>query len=192
MNSDLLEIVEKTKLLGVILKSDLTWDENTSFLIRNAYKRMPLLTKLYAYNCPIPDLITIYVTFIRSVLEHACVVWHSAIANEQTTDIERVQKTSLKIILKDKYQNYNHALNILELETLSERREQLCLEFARKSSQNCDTKSMFPLKVKSKSKLNNEAYKVNFASTERLKKSAIPYMQRLLNKNSQSKEKDKT
>ena len=66
------------------------------------------------------------------------------------------------------------------------------VEFARKSSQNCDTKSMFPLKVKSKSKLNNEAYKVNFASTERLKKSAIPYMQRLLNKNSQSKEKDKT
>ena len=42
----------------------------------------------------------------------------------QTTSnhkVERVQKVALKIILKENYQTYENALNVLDLETLKDR-----------------------------------------------------------------------
>ena len=42
---------------------------------------------------------------------------------------------------------------------------------------------MFPLNIKRRSLRNQNKYSVKFGSTERYKKSAIPYMQNLLNEN---------
>ena len=50
-------------------------------------------------------------------------------------DLERVQKSALKLILKEKYHNYITALLSLNIESLYDRREQLCLKFAKKKSQ---------------------------------------------------------
>ena len=75
---------------------------------------------------------TVYKMFIRSILEQSCPVWHSSLTDENREDLERVQKTSLKIILGPKYNNYEKALNLLELESLQDRRESLCLRFAQK------------------------------------------------------------
>ena len=46
--------------------------------------------------------------------------------------IERVQKTALRIILGDNYITNNVACSLLDVETLENRREILCLNFARK------------------------------------------------------------
>ena len=46
LNNANLEIVKKTKLLGVILTDDLKWDENTNELVRKANSRMELLRKV--------------------------------------------------------------------------------------------------------------------------------------------------
>ena len=59
-------------------------------------------------------------------------------------DLERVQKIALKIILKEKYKNYENALNTLELETLKYRREKLCFAFAQKCLKNKKMKHLFP------------------------------------------------
>ena len=77
----------------------------------------------------------------------------------------------------------NNALNSLDLETLYMRRENLCLKFAQKCVRNKKTKHMFPLKNKThKMEIRNtEKFKVQYANTERLKDSSIPYMQHLLN-----------
>ena len=48
------------------------------------------------------------------------------------TDIERVQKSAVKLILRDKYNDYKAALKVLNLESLFLRRERLCLSFAKK------------------------------------------------------------
>ena len=55
------------------------------------------------------------------------------------------------------------------------------------STQNEKTDKFFPLNQKQHTmkKRKNEKYKVNFARTERLKNSSIPYMQRLLNQRNQ-------
>ena len=51
-----------------------------------------------------------------------------------------LEKVALKIILKEQYISHENALTILDLETLKERREYLCLNFARKCLKN---KKMF-------------------------------------------------
>ena len=71
------------------------------------------------------------------------------------------------------------------MESLKERRKQLCLKFALKCRKNPKTKDMFPENTKLHQMVtrNNEKFKVNHADTERYKKSAIIYMQNLLNEN---------
>ena len=73
---------------------------------------------------------------------------HSSITVENREDLERVQKTVLKIILGLRYKSYQNALDILELETLEKRREKLCLNFARKASKHPKCKNMFPFNEK--------------------------------------------
>ena len=105
LENNILDTLEDTKLLGIIISSDLTWHKNTKMLVNKAYKRIIILKKLYEFNVPTKDLVKIYVLFIRSILEQSCVVWHSSITQEEESDIERVQKVSLRIIMKDKYES---------------------------------------------------------------------------------------
>ena len=131
------------------------------------------------------DLKTIYILYVRSHLEQSCQVWHSSLTLENLTDIERVQKNALRIILQAKYVSYTQALEVLNLQRLYYRREELCLSFAQKctKSKNYQVKALFPHNnahstVETRE---SEKYHVNLARTSRYKKSAVPYMQRLLN-----------
>ena len=130
----------------------------------------------------------VYKTFIRSVLEVSAVVWHSSLSNINTSDLERVQKTALKVILKENYKDYKSALSLLNLETLSERREILCLRFAKKCLKLQKFKNLFPLnkKLHSMSKRKGRKFLEIKANTERYRKSSIPYMIKLLNKDNEN------
>ena len=41
-----LEVVNKMKLLGVVITDDLKWDENTDFITKKAFSRLWLLRRL--------------------------------------------------------------------------------------------------------------------------------------------------
>ena len=116
-------------------------------------------------------------------MEQSAVVWHSSLTEKNKNDLERVQKSALKIIMGDKYKSYKKSLQELDLDTLEQRREKLCLNFALKAIGNEKTKHMFPLKdTKQKHQIRNEeVFKVQKANTNRLKDFAIIYMPRLLN-----------
>ena len=107
-----------------------------------------ILRRVSSFGAPIQDLKDIYILFIRSLLEQSATVWHSSLTAENAEDLERVQKNALRIILKDQYKTYKHALAKLGLEELSERREKLCLTFAQKCTKNPRTANMFPMKKK--------------------------------------------
>ena len=191
LENENLETVTSTKLLGTVITSDLKWTENTSYLVKKANARMQLLRSVATFSTNKEDLKIIYTLFIRSMLELNSNVWHSALTQENTQDLERVQKTAFKIILREKYVSYENAQAVLKLKALSERRNDLALAFAQKCSANPKTEKMFPLKIK---RLNNitrniEKYQTTKAKTERLKMSSIPHMQKLLNKNEVLKEK---
>ena len=121
--------------------------------------------------------------FVRSQLEQSAVVWHSSLTEQQKNNLERVQRSALKIILGSRYQSYRKALDILNLEPLEQRRKYLCLKFAQRCTKNEKTKKMFPLneKIHGMDMRNREKFKVQHAKTNRLKNSAIVYMQKLLN-----------
>ena len=126
-------------------------------------------------------------TIIRSKLEQSAVVWHSSLTENNRRDLERVQKSAVKIILKNSYNNYEDALKILKMESLEDRRTRLCFKFAKNCLKNEKLKKLFPLAKTNhtmKTRL-KEKFKVNQARTERYKHSAIPYMQRLLNTDAQ-------
>ena len=188
INNEQIEVIDSTKLLGTIITNDLKWDYNCKSLVKKANSRMELLRKVSSFGLDQVELKNIYVIFIRSVLEQSATVWHSSLTEENKNDLERVQKSAVRIIMGNKYKGYIKSLETLELETLDERREILCLNFAKKSSKNPRTRKMFPLRDKEHAMdtRKQEKYIVQHANTERLKKSSIIYMQNLLNKSEMS------
>ena len=172
-----MHLIEETKLLGTVITSDQNWSRNTEYLVKKANARMRLLHKMVEFSAPVEDMITIYTSYIRSILEQSCTVWHSSLTLENTEDLERIQKSAVRVILGDQYTTYEEGLELLLLAKLSDRREKLSLSFAKKCLKNDLVSDLFPL--------NNprckEKYQVTFASTDRLKNSAVPYLQRLLN-----------
>ena len=105
------------------------------------------------------------------------------LTQENIDDLERVQKCALKIIFEEKYKEYKKALDKIDLETLAERRKALCLSFAQKNVKNVKLSRHFRKNEKSHEMKTREPeeFEVTFSNTERLKKSPIIYMQKLLN-----------
>ena len=69
-----------------------------------------------------------YVACIQSVLLYGCQVYHYSLPDYLSLSLERVQKRALKIIYG--YDNhYREVLQMAELKTLRDRREDLCLKF---------------------------------------------------------------
>ena len=137
--------IEETKLVGVWITTWLDWEKNTKEICKKAYARMTMLTKLKYVGVPTYDLLDIYVLYIRSLLEYCSVVWHSTLTVEQSHQIENVQKICLKVILGDGYTDYESALIHCNLETLSKRRENRCLNFGLKTLLHPAYCDMFPV-----------------------------------------------
>ena len=94
------EVIESTRLLGTIISNDLKWDLNTAAIVKKANARMELLRRAASFSPSVEDLKDIYILFIRSILERSATVWHSSITEENSSDLERVQKSAVKIIIE--------------------------------------------------------------------------------------------
>ena len=71
-------------------------------------------------------MIYVYVLYIRSVTKYCSVAWNSRVTNDQKHKLERIQRTSLKVILGDMYIVYMSALEMTGLEYLDDRRLKRC------------------------------------------------------------------
>ena len=111
------------------------------------FQRMQLLNKAAKFTSKIQDLKIIYNTYIRSILEQSAVVWHSSLTKKNTNDLERVQKVATRIILGKFYNNYKDGLIKLKMEKLENRRENICLKFAKNCLKNDQVKGLFPRKI---------------------------------------------
>ena len=91
-NNVLLEVVEEFKLLGLIFKSNLTWQANTEYMCRKAYARLWMLRRLKALGARDDEILDVFYKQIRSVLELAVAVWQPRLTLAENKQIERVQK----------------------------------------------------------------------------------------------------
>jgi hypothetical protein len=76
-------------------------------------------------NAPRDDLKTFYASAIRSILEYIGQIWYGSLTEEQSRDIERIQKRAMKIICPGK--TYELALIECDIKTLENRREAMCI-----------------------------------------------------------------
>ena len=97
------------------------------------------------------------------------------------------------MVLKEKYTSYDNALLRLNMETLEERRSTLQLKFALSGIKNDKLNDLLlengkPHTMETR---NHEKFQVDFANTERLKKSCIISMQTQLNEDFHTNKKRK-
>ena len=176
-----LEVITETKLVGVIISDDLRWQKNTDYICQKARGKLWTLRRMKKMNLGQSHIFDVFTKEVRSLLELAVPVWHSGLTKLQAAQIERVQKTALRIILGDDYVSYNVACLLLDVETLESRRELLCLNFARKEFKK-EENSLF-IKAKNRLDLRTKPKKVQEYNcrTRRFRNSSIPYLSQLLN-----------
>jgi hypothetical protein len=180
-----IDLVEETKLLGVILRSDLSWVSNTEYMVRRANGKLWCLRRLRRYGADQDDLKDVYLKQVRSILEYAVPVWHSSITGDERLQIERVQKSAFHIILGEQYHSYKSALKTLNLDTLFERRRKLCLKFAKKSAKSEKFSKWFkPRTTRTPLRTQRPKYHEVISRLRRYEKSPLSYLTSLLNDNS--------
>ena len=183
LKNENVEIVDEMKILGTIINKSLTWDENCQYIIKKVNARMQLIRSVLSFGASNEVMVHLWTVFCRSVLEQSCAVWHSSLSEENKDDLERTQKSFCKMVLKEKYTSYDNALLRLNMETLEERRSTLQLKFALSGIKNDKLNDLLlengkPHTMETR---NHEKFQVDFANTERLKKSCIISMQTQLN-----------
>ena len=178
-----LEVIYTTRLLGVIISSDLNWSSHVNDVTSRATKKLWILIRFKSLGASTQQLLQVYVTRVRSTLEFAAPVFHSGLTKLQSNQLETVQKKAAAIILAQLYTNYETALLHLNLERLDHRRDKLCLSFALKCSRSQRHQSMFPSNPSPRSTTRNyKTYMEPLCNTSRYYNSSIPYLTRLLNK----------
>lgn len=98
VNDNSIERVHVFKLLGVLLDNNLKWNNHVDAVCARASSRLHLLKILKRSSLSSDDLVYFYTAFIRPILEYACPAWHHSLTNEQSRQIESVQKRALSII----------------------------------------------------------------------------------------------
>ena len=179
-------VINEVKLLGVIISNDLKWHKNTNYLTKKANKKMRMLHLAAKFT---KNRDHIYQTFIRSNLEFSSTVWHSSLTSADRQDIERIQKAALKVILGKDYDGYDKSLMILKMESLEQRRESMALKFVKSGLKELE---FFPLRKTNHGMTarNSERYHVKSTKNVRYKDSAVPFLRRLLNKDTFDKKEN--
>ena len=177
-NNSKIDIETQTKLLGTIVTNKLSWDAKTNDVVKKTNARMQILHAISKFGAPINDMKEIYFSYIRSLLEQSCNVWHTSLTKENEENLERVQKSALKIILKNNYYDYANACSKLDITDLKTRRQQLFERFTLQNINHPLMKEYFIENNKNAYSLRNpEKFKVTQSKSERFRKSTVIQMQ---------------
>ena len=180
-NNEEIEVVEEYKLLGLIMRNDLSWSSNTNFMITRANKKLWCLKRLKRLGANTKDLLDVYCKQIRSILEFASPVWHPSLTSKDRGKVERVQKSALCIILGRNFKSYNRALKSLRTDSLFTRREKLCRKFALKSQKHPRFTKWFKPQTKKTTRRKLPKFMEVYSRTKRFQKSSINFLTNILN-----------
>ena len=129
-DGNILECLEETKLLGILLSSSLKWDSNTNAICKKAMTKIWLLRRLKLFKLEPEIILDYYIKEIRPLVEQGVPIWNSGLTKTQIRKIESVQKVAFKIILGENYLSYDVACTLLNTLPLEYRRQDLATNFA--------------------------------------------------------------
>ena len=179
-----IDVVESFKLLGVMIRSDLSWTDNTKYICSKGFARLWLLRRLKALGLTKDELLDVYMKQVRPVMELAVPAWQPGLSQLESNQLERIQKCALHIILGDDYTGYEAALEMTSCVSLEARRMQICEKFAVKTARSNKYSHWFVPNVRNAESRNIRhmtKYKPAITRTIRCEKSPIPFLTKILN-----------
>ena len=173
-----LDLVSSFKILGLTMNNKLNWQDNTKALVKKASKRLYIIRVLQRCGLSSNDLLLVYFSMVRSILEYACPVWHTMLPKCLGNKIEKVQKRAFRIIYPTT--DYEDALNIAKCKRLDDRRQELCAKtFKTILKPDAHLNRLLPPLREESHELdlrNNSNFTLTKCRTERFKTSFIPAM----------------
>ena len=143
-----------------------------------------MLSMLKRHGLCVKDLVTVYVGFIRPLLEYAVPVWHPGLTEKQHYALERIQRRACRIMLGYTYSHYKEALITCNIPELKLRRDKICLDFAKKLYTSTEFRKWLPkLRSEATGRTLRNAQKMTTqkSRTNRYLQSPISFMTRLCN-----------
>ena len=119
-NNDQVEVVSYFKLLGLIITSNLSWNQHVIYICSKASKRLYAIRLSKRAGVSSSDLTNIFCSVVRPILEYGCQVWHFTLTEKLSTQTEQIQRGATKTILSENL-SYDLRLKKLNLITLAER-----------------------------------------------------------------------
>ena len=96
------ELVTSTKLLGLTIANDPTWNVHVTEITKKANKRLYFLTQLKRAGVPKQDLAMFYVSCVRSVIDYAAPVFFNGLPKYLKNQLVRLEKRAMSIITSGK------------------------------------------------------------------------------------------
>jgi len=124
INGSDIDRVTQVKVLRVIISSDLSWNEHVDGIVSKTSKKVYMVYQLKRAGITQHDLLRVYLSVIRSVLEYACPAWHTNLPKYLSDTIETIQRICLRTIYPG--YAYNDVLQMVNIPTLNNRRNDLC------------------------------------------------------------------
>ena len=121
-----IDSVESFKFLGIYISSDLSWTKHCDVIVKKGNRRLYAIRKLKGDRVKENDLVAVYCSLIRSILEYGSVAF-AHLPNYLSNTLEGIQKRALSIIYPDS--SYDVALKRSNLTTLVSRRADACRRF---------------------------------------------------------------
>ena len=96
------ELVTSTKLLGLTIANDLTWNDQVTEITKKASKRLYFLTLLKRAGVPKQDLALFFVSCVRFSIDYAASVFSNGLPQYLKKELVRLEKRAISIITSGK------------------------------------------------------------------------------------------
>ena len=91
INDKQIEVAPSAKLLGVVVSDNLRWNAHIESICKKAATRLYFLKQLRRAEVSSRDILLLYTTCIRPVLEYACPVFHHSLPQCLSNEVERLR-----------------------------------------------------------------------------------------------------
>jgi hypothetical protein len=175
VNNHELERVSHCTLLGVHINDKLNWHDHVDKMFKKSSSRLYLISQLKRTKMQGVDIVKVYISLVRPVLEYASPVWHPGLTDYQQQLLESIQERALRIAYPSL--SYEDALSVTNLTSLKSRRHELCrklFEAAQDPAHKLYTLIPLP-RVITHNQRHPSKFPLPLCKTNRFKDSFIPY-----------------